>query len=188
MDPAGPFATINQGDILMKWIYITLGSLAAIIMVVWVIGMLLPTAHVVSRTAIIPATPENVWKMLTDIPAFPSWRKDLKTVELVDNRTEHVIWKETGSFGAITMERMEADPPRRLVTRIADTNLAYGGRWIYEITPAEGGSRVTITEEGEVYNPLFRFMSRFIFGHSSTIETFLGELGGRFGVVVRSKI
>ncbi len=34
-------------------------------------------------------------------------------------------------------------------------------------------SSVTITERGSVYNPIFRFMSRFIFGHTATVEAYL---------------
>ena len=40
-----------------------------------------------------------------------------------------------------------------------------------EATPP--GSELTITEDGEVSNPIFRFISRFVFGHAATIEGFL---------------
>lgn len=39
----------------------------------------------------------------------------------------------------------------------------------YRLVPDGAGTRVTITENGEVYNPLFRFVSRFLMGHTSTI-------------------
>ena len=38
------------------------------------------------------------------------------------------------------------------------------------------GTRVSITERGEVYNPIFRFLSRFVFGHTGTMETYLRDL------------
>ena len=41
---------------------------------------------------------------------------------------------------------------------------------------AEGGSDLTITEDGEVHNVIFRFMSRFVFGHTATMDTFLNHL------------
>ena len=50
------------------------------------------------------------------------------------------------------------------------------------IAPSDdGGSVVTITERGSVYNPVFRFVSRFILGHTATMETYLRSLGHRFG-------
>ena len=46
-----------------------------------------------------------------------------------------------------------------------------------------GGTALRITEDGEVYNPLFRFMSQFVFGHHATVDTFLTDLGRKFGSV-----
>jgi hypothetical protein len=44
------------------------------------------------------------------------------------------------------------------------------------VTPSGSGTLVRITEHGEVYNPLFRVLSRFVFGHTSTMEQFLRNL------------
>ncbi len=38
------------------------------------------------------------------------------------------------------------------------------------------GSELTIVEEGEVYSPLFRFVSKFIIGQASTVEKYLKAL------------
>lgn len=38
-------------------------------------------------------------------------------------------------------------------------------------------TQITITERGEVYNPIFRFMSRFVFSHHATIDAYLIALG-----------
>jgi uncharacterized protein YndB with AHSA1/START domain len=85
-------------------------------------------------------------------------------------------WKESGSNGDITFELEETVPPSRLRTRIADPSLPFGGTWTYEVTPSGSGTRVRITEHGEVYNPVFRVLSRFVFGHTATLEEFLGNL------------
>ena len=57
----------------MKWLLITLGVLAALILLVVVVGFLLPVRHTASRTAYIPAPPEKVWQIITTVPDFPSW-------------------------------------------------------------------------------------------------------------------
>jgi hypothetical protein len=73
-------------------------------------------------------------------------------------------------------------PPRALVTRIADPKLPFGGTWTYEISsPPDGGSQLRITEDGEIYNPIFRFVSRFVLGYSRTQEEYLQALGAKFG-------
>jgi len=68
-----------------------------------------------------------------------------------------------------------------MVTRIRDTDLGYSGQWTYTLVPENGGTRVTITEDGEVSNVLFRFMSRYVFGMASTIDTYLRSLAKHFG-------
>ena len=67
------------------------------------------------------------------------------------------------------------------MTRIADRSLPFGGTWTYEITAEAGGSALRITEEGEVYNVIFRFMARFVFGYTATMEGVLRDAGRRFG-------
>ena len=91
------------------------------------------------------------------------------------------LWREVGKHDVVTFEEVEAAPPRRLVARIADPSLPYGGSWTYVVTPDGTGSRVTITENGVVYSPVFRFVSRFVFGHHATQEAYLRALGRRFG-------
>jgi hypothetical protein len=75
-------------------------------------------------------------------------------------------------------------PPRRMVTRIADPDLPFGGGWTFELEPADGpqgGTSVRITEDGEVYNPVFRFVSRFVLGHTRSMERYLADLQAQAG-------
>ena len=81
----------------------------------------------------------------------------------------------------ITYELVEAAPPRRHQVRIADPKLPFGGTWTFQIEPAAGGSELRITEDGEIYNVIFRFMARFFFGYTATLETYLRDLGAKFG-------
>ena len=92
-------------------------------------------------------------------------------------------WWEEDKYGdKMTFEQVEARPPERLQVRIADKGAPFGGTWTFEITPAgDGGSELRIAEDGEVYNVLFRFIARFLYGHHRSIETFLRDLGVKFG-------
>ena len=67
---------------------------------------------------------------------------------------------------------VESVAPSRFVTKIVDET-AFGGTWTIEIAPVANGSRVTVTERGEIYNLIFRTLSRFVFGYTSTIDSFL---------------
>jgi len=50
------------------------------------------------------------------------------------------------------------------------------------LIPASTGNATTlrITENGEVYNVIFRFVSRFVMGHSATIDKYLDAVGTRY--------
>ena len=66
-------------------------------------------------------------------------------------------------------EVVESVPPARIVTKIVGET-QFGGTWTIEITPIPTGSRVTITERGEIYNVVFRTLSKFVFGYTGTME------------------
>jgi uncharacterized protein YndB with AHSA1/START domain len=154
---------------------LTLGGLGAFLLAVVAFGYALPVGHVATRDAALPAPPERVFAVITEVDAFPGWRSDVQEV-VVTARTPHLRWRERGSDGTIAFEVQESEPPRRLVTRIADKTLPFGGAWTFTLQPADGGTKLTITENGEVYNPLFRVMSRFVFGHTATLDRYLENL------------
>lgn len=165
----------------MRWLLVVLAALAGVILLVVVAGMLLPKEHTARSHATIDAPPDSVWRALTDVAAFPTWRDDVSRVEMLPSTNGRKTWREIGKHDAITLEESAADPPRRLVLRIADPTLPFGGTWTYDVAPGAAGSRVTITEDGVVHNPVFRLMSRFVFGHHATQEAYLRALGRKFG-------
>jgi uncharacterized protein YndB with AHSA1/START domain len=165
----------------MRWPLVLLAVVAGVPIVVVGVGALLPKEHTATSHATINAPPDSVWTALTDINEFPAWRDDVARVEVLPAADGHRIWREIGKQDAVTFEEVEADPPRRLVVRIADPTLPYGGSWTYVVAREGAGSRVTITEDGVVHNPVFRFVSRFVFGHHATQKAYLRALGRRFG-------
>jgi uncharacterized protein YndB with AHSA1/START domain len=166
----------------MKWALIIGGAIIAGVALVVLIGALLPRDHVATLSARIAATPDVVWNTITDPATHASWRHDVSRVEMLPSVATGPSWREHSKNGDITMVVDVAEPPRHLVTRIADKGLPFGGAWDYRIE-ADGpaASRVTITENGSVYNPVFRFVSRFIMGHTATIDAYLRALGRKFG-------
>jgi uncharacterized protein YndB with AHSA1/START domain len=173
----------------MKWILIVAGGFAAIAAIVVIVGAALPRDHVAAASARIPAPPESVWAALTTPMQFPTWRADVRTVEMLPATPTGPSWREHGSNGVITYVVDAADPPRRLVGRIADQGLPFGGSWEYRIEPdGNGASRVTIVERGAVYNPVFRFVSRYVMGHTKTIDAYLRALAKRFGGTAQPEV
>ncbi len=155
---------------------LTLGALAAFVAVVTVTGLLLPRDHVETRSARLTASPAEVFAAIADVGAYAAWRTSLSGVEVLPAIDGRARWVEVSGGDRIAMEQVERSAPRRLVTRIADPDLPFGGTWTFELAPDAGGTRLTITERGEIRNPIFRAVARFVFGYGATMETFLGEL------------
>lgn len=125
---------------------LALAALAALGGLTAAFGLLLPRAHVETRSRVLDATPDRVFAAIARVePPF---------------------------------EIVERAPPGRLVTRVAD-GLPYGGTWTFELAPEGGGTRLTITERGEVHNPIFRVLARFVFGYAATMEAYLEDLAAR---------
>jgi len=128
-----------------------LAVLAIIALGAFGFGSSLPVAHVASRSRKLPARPEIVWGLINDPVATKGWGGDAKT------------------------EVVEQDAPRLLVNKIVGEK-AFGGTWTFELAPeGHDASALTITERGEVYNPLFRTVMRLT-GQTRGIDAYLAKL------------
>ena len=157
----------------MKLLIITLGVLVLLIVAIVVIGALLPKHHVVTRTAVLNATQDQIFFLIS---GPQDWRGDLKEYKFYDDAGRHMI-RETDKRGqTITYEVVESQSPTLLKRTIADKSLPFGGSWTWDVQPQNGGCSVSITEDGDVYNPVFRFVSQFVIGHTRTIDTYLAML------------
>jgi hypothetical protein len=167
--------------LLIVIIVAVIAAVALLAGIVAIIGSRLPKTHVASRSILLHQSPQNVYRVVRDFGATPKWRPDVKQVDVEPQQGGPLHFREVGKNGTINFELVEDVPAERMVTRIRDTDLGYSGKWTYVLAGENGGTRVTITEDGEVSNVLFRFMSRYVFGHTATIDSYLTALAKQFG-------
>ena len=144
----------------MKWVVFAVAGLAALVAIIAGIGSMFPRNHVASRTLRVKRTPQDLWPVITELMAASDVPTDI----------------------------VESDPPRRLVSRVRESEKMFGGTWTVVLAPAApspgssqaDGSTVTITEDGWVANPIFRFMSRLVIGHHATMDALLKNVAKRF--------
>lgn len=160
----------------LRWFGMAIACLGLLVGLVALVGFFLPQDHIASGRATFNRPIQDVWAAITDVESFPAWRSDVSRIEVLSHEPRR--WREVG-HDTLTFEVVEAHPPSRLVSAIADRDLPFGGRWVYELKPAGSGTELVITEHGEVYNPVFRFVSRFVIGHTATIDTYLTDLQKR---------
>lgn len=159
----------------MKIALIVLASLVFVAAMIVIIGLLLPKQHVASRSASFHAAPDRLYSLIT---GPQNWRPDMVRYEAVPDSNGRELFSETTKNGeTVVYEVIDRNPPRSVTRRIATQGLPYSGTWTFSVETGSGVTVVRITERGEVFNPVFRFMSRFVFGHSHGIDAYLQALG-----------
>ena len=141
-------------------------------------GMVLPASHVAVTRATYGSPPDSVWAVLADFDRWAGWYPGLERVERMPDRNGHTVLMTTGDWGEMTTEILEISAPHRLVTEVDGGGFL--GRWTWVLEPAGAGTRLTITEQGEIPNPLFRTMMVF-HDNSATMIDFHRALGNRLG-------
>jgi hypothetical protein len=158
--------------------FFALGLLALVILT-WAVGALLPRTHMASRAARFAQPPEAVWQVVSDLSGFAKWAPRVTGVTRLADQNGHPVWTMLGE-SELPLE-VEELRPYRMVTRIANPRLPFGGTWTWEIADAGAGCTVTITERGEIKSSLFRALARFVFGYTSNLDSYLEALGKHFG-------
>lgn len=160
----------------MRYVRWAIAIVVGILGIVTLVGALLPVRHVAIGSAAVAAAPDAVFEVIRRVDRYAEWRFGLTRVELLDSVGGRLRFREHADGDALTMEVVEMVAPTRMVTRIADPDLPFGGTWTFEVTAANGGATVTITERGEVRNPIFRFVARFVIGHHRGVDQYLADL------------
>jgi hypothetical protein len=169
----------------MRILLSIVAGVALLVIAVVVIGSLLPKRHVVAHSASYRTTPGQLFHL---IAGPQNWRADVLHSEAVPDANGRELMRETTRDGkTVIYETLDRMPDRSMKRRIATPNLPYSGSWVYSLEPSGESTVVRITEDGEVYNPIFRFMSRFVFGHTHTMDAYLRALGKATGQEVKTQ-
>jgi carbon monoxide dehydrogenase subunit G len=95
----------------------------------------------------IARTPEDVFSYLTDVSNLPDWQTGVKSATERDGRIEEsrsLFGKEIDT----TLEIVEEEAPRLFTLRTLEGPLQLTVR--HELEPADEGTRMTVTAEGDV--------------------------------------
>ena len=159
-----------------------IGIPVALIALATLIGLLLPKTHVAASRIRLSRKPDEVWRIITDFASHPTWRPGLTAVEPGPEVEGCPTWYEVCARNTrVQFAQIESVPPKRLVTRLAGKDLPLSGTWTYELEGEAGGTVLTISESDNIYNPLFRFFSRFVISYYGVMDIFLIALARKLG-------
>jgi carbon monoxide dehydrogenase subunit G len=95
----------------------------------------------------IARTPEEVFAYLTDVSNLPSWQAGVKSATRRNGQIEEsrsLLGREVHT----TLEIVDDDEPRLFTLRALDSPVPFSVR--HELEPANGGTKLTVTAEGDV--------------------------------------
>jgi len=170
----------------MKLLLKILAGLLVVVAVLAVYGTTLPERHAAASMARFHQTPEALWAAISDFQGMPAWRRGVTSVERLPDRDGQPVWLVHGDGDSMPLIVTESEALHWLKTTIPpDAGLPFGGTWAWQISAADEATVVTVMEEGEIYNPLFRAMSDLFFGYHATLNQYLLDLGRKFGEEVK---
>lgn len=170
-------------------------------LVLYCIGLLLPSEHVATRIMKYNTTPEIIWAILTSVRDYPAWRSNIRDVTIrsdefesdlnkyeddnrltfveyttKDRRTVviHIEQEYEKKLLRVLEERPYIAPGEELQTN----NATFNGSWTFTIEPVEEKVvSLKITEQGVIKKPMMRALYRFFFGYHRGIDRFMKDLG-----------
>ncbi len=95
----------------------------------------------------IARAPEDVFAYLTDVTNLPAWQAGVNAATMRDGRVEEsrsLLGRELHT----TLEIVEQQEPRLFTLRALDSPVPFTVR--HELAAADGGTRLTVTAEGDV--------------------------------------
>lgn len=171
----------HEGELMKRIVLVVAGIIVALVLIVLVIGLLTPQEHHATRAVNINQPPQMIWDTINDHANEQKWRDDISNVTAAGERNGKPIWQENYKDGnTVQLLTTESTPPTRIVREIAEEG-PFSGRWEIDIKPSGNGSTVRVTEIGKVPNPFFRFVSKYIIGHTTFMERYLKNLAVKFG-------
>ncbi len=125
---------------------------------------------IIERRIVIPASPDRVWEVLSDVPAQPKWMRDLKAIRFVapsgsptapppDPLRPGVGTRAVGTVRMFGLEQSDPveidafDPPRHFGLRHLGRFTGRGDFWL---TPVHDGTATLVHWREELLSPAVR--------------------------------
>ncbi|MFN2317785.1 MAG: SRPBCC domain-containing protein [Gemmatimonadales bacterium] len=143
------------------------------------VGQLLPRQQGASLTRVFPEAPEVLWQLITDLDDQPTWRRGLTKVERLPDQGGRTAWLEFRGRDAEAVRVADARAPLRLVTERVGEDAAGEASWEWELAPVEDGSRLTLTRQVMVHQPLARAVGFVFQAPRRDVERALADLSAR---------
>jgi len=154
----------------------------------YVIGILIPASHIVSRSVNLKLSSKRLWDILIDVSSYPEWQPKVEKVTVQEEKDQQIVFVEHSTRKRHTVIIHHQRTPCKCLLRILEERPSIGGQkkiptfsgsWTFEITQdKESENQVTlkITEQGVIKKPIVRVTHMLLFGFHRRIDRFINDL------------
>jgi uncharacterized protein YndB with AHSA1/START domain len=137
-----------------------LASVFALVAVIGGVGFMLPPGVTSTAEIHIGRPAAEVWQFLYDHSNVTKWMPEFTKVEILP----HNRWKASGrSGGTVLFEDTDIVPPRRLVSKMIESDNSTGGLWEMDVRPDAAGCVVSVRATLILHGAYQRFFAHFFF-------------------------
>jgi len=165
----------------MKILFRLVVILIVVALAAYFYGASIPVHQTHTRTTELKQTPEAIFALLTDLPNFPKWNRDMVKIEMLPPVDGKEATRQTFKHNMqMTIITSESTPPKHLVRSLGDNSGPFEGSWTYDISPSSAGTHIVLTEQMTMNNVFFRLMAK-LFGPTKHMDGHLEDIAKHFG-------
>jgi uncharacterized protein YndB with AHSA1/START domain len=165
----------------MKILFRIILVLIVVAVAAYLYALSIPAHQTHTRTTTLKQTPEVVFALLTDLPNFPTWNRNMVKIEMLPPVDGKEATRQTFKGNMqMTIITSESTPPKHLVRSMGDNSGPFEGSWTYDISPIADGSQIILTEQMTMNNAFFRLMAK-LFGQTKYMDEHLEGMAKHFG-------
>jgi len=159
-------------------ILFVLAGIVSLVLLIGIIGLLLPRERKVSCQTTFEASPETVYKVVTNNEDY-SYRRDIKEINILKKDGEEEEWEEVGYNGTVIHFKTKDKVPFTFYSFDMKGEL-FTGFWTATFEETEnGGTRFTAKENIRIRNPYLKILSYPFFRLGHFMENYQTDLRAR---------
>ena len=168
----------------MLWLWITLAVFCLLLLAFFVmtaIGKGLDPKHVVTASLHVNRTPAEVFTLVSNLEAWPSWCRNVQKVEKLPDRDGHQTVRMFMGRNRMVLKVSVTHAPSRFAIVIDDESKFFAGEWDYHLNSEVNGTRLKLTEHGSVRPAFPRFLLKYVVDPSKYLKSHLCDVAKHFG-------
>lgn len=152
----------------LEWFLLIVAGVLAAVLLVTIIGSFVPRTLRWERAMTMPAAPEAVWRELHRSGSLPS------AAAGTSENPRTATWTETTGRRPVDVRVAVSEPPRRL--QLQRRRGRHERHWWLELTPADGGTVLTVIETASIDSRISRALARYGPNRMRDIDGYLQAL------------